>query len=556
MCLKVFVLLNLFFVVYSYKILGLFPHPGKSHVDVFLSLTKALAKKGHEITVVSHFPLKTPLPNYTDVRLGDASSPLVDILTLDNFQGKRFEKWFTISVLNDFAQHSCRMGFKSPAFQEFIRKNHTFDVIIAELFNSDCFLGLVHKFKAPLIGISSSTIMPWTSERFGNPTHPAYIPVNIMDYSDRMTFFERMENLIVGFLYDLLFNGFMRKKNEMIAREYLGEDLPPLKDVIYNTSLFLINTHFSLNFPRPLVPAIVEVGGIHLHQPQKLPRIMLEDPSSHLVGVINMDSWQGQRTEKWFIIQLLDYFAQTSCKANFESPALRDFLKTDHTFDVIIAEFFNSDCLLGIVHKFKAPLIGISSCTIMHWTNERFGNPTNPAYIPNNIMDYTDQLSFFERVENLLVGLAHQIFYTEVMARNDEKIARQYFGESLPPLKNIFYNSSLLLVNTHFSLNLPRPLVPAVIEVGGIHIDNVNKLPEDLEKWISGSPHGVIYFSLGSMIKGHTFPEEKRREFLKAFGRLPQRVLWKWENDSMQGKPDNVMIQKWMPQLDILLRAH
>lgn len=65
------------------------------------------------------------------------------------------------------------------------------------------------------------------------------------------------------------------------------------------------------------------------------------------------------------------------------------------------------------------------------------------------------------------------------------------------------------------------------------------------------SPHGVIYFSLGSMIKGHTFPEEKRQMFLKAFARLPQRVLWKWETE-MPGQPKNVMIKKWMPQFDIL----
>lgn len=58
------------------------------------------------------------------------------------------------------------------------------------------------------------------------------------------------------------------------------------------------------------------------------------------------------------------------------------------------------------------------------------------------------------------------------------------------------------------------------------------------------------------MIKGHTFPEEKRQEFLRAFARLPQRVLWKWENETMPGKPDNVMIQKWMPQLDILCKYH
>lgn len=47
-------------------------------------------------------------------------------------------------------------------------------------------------------------------------------------------------------------------------------------------------------------------------------------------------------------------------------------------------------------------------------------------------------------------------------------------------------------------------------------------------------------------------PEEKRKAFLNAFKRLPQRVLWKWENETMEGKGDNIMIAKWMPQFDIL----
>lgn len=77
---------------------------------------------------------------------------------------------------------------------------------------------------------------------------------------------------------------------------------------------------------------------------------------------------------------------------------------------------------------------------------------------------------------------------------------------------------------------------------------------QNIEKWINESSEGVIYFSLGSLIKGHTFPEDKRRAFLKAFGRSSHRVLWKWENETMAGKPDNVMIQKWMPQFDILCK--
>lgn len=47
-------------------------------------------------------------------------------------------------------------------------------------------------------------------------------------------------------------------------------------------------------------------------------------------------------------------------------------------------------------------------------------------------------------------------------------------------------------------------------------------------------------------------PTEKRQAFINAFKRLPQRVIWKWENDTMEGKTDNIFIGKWMPQFDIL----
>lgn len=47
-------------------------------------------------------------------------------------------------------------------------------------------------------------------------------------------------------------------------------------------------------------------------------------------------------------------------------------------------------------------------------------------------------------------------------------------------------------------------------------------------------------------------PEYVRDAFLKAFSKLPQRVLWKWENEVLPGKTDNVMIKKWMPQRDVL----
>jgi len=49
------------------RILGVFPYPSPSHMTVFSALTKELARRGHELVVVSPYPLAKQMANYTDV---------------------------------------------------------------------------------------------------------------------------------------------------------------------------------------------------------------------------------------------------------------------------------------------------------------------------------------------------------------------------------------------------------------------------------------------------------------------------------------------------------
>jgi UDP:flavonoid glycosyltransferase YjiC (YdhE family) len=46
--------------------------------------------------------------------------------------------------------------------------------------------------------------------------------------------------------------------------------------------------------------------------------------------------------------------------------------------------------------------------------------------------------------------------------------------------------------------------------------------------------------------------EDKRKSFLSVFSKLKQKILWKWETETMEGLPDNVKLSKWLPQQDIL----
>lgn len=57
---------------------------------------------------------------------------------------------------------------------------------------------------------------------------------------------------------------------------------------------------------------------------------------------------------------------------------------------------------------------------------------------------------------------------------------------------------------------------------------------------------------MGSNLKSAQMPQEMKKTILKAFSRLKQNVLWKFEDDTLTDLPKNVKIEKWLPQSDVL----
>lgn len=66
---------------YGANILGVFPFPTFSHTNAYIPILKELARKGHNVTMVSPYPLKEPIPNYNDIVLEN---------TLDQVMSKYF----------------------------------------------------------------------------------------------------------------------------------------------------------------------------------------------------------------------------------------------------------------------------------------------------------------------------------------------------------------------------------------------------------------------------------------------------------------------------------
>ncbi|XP_065219022.1 UDP-glycosyltransferase UGT5-like isoform X25 [Planococcus citri] len=237
----------------------------------------------------------------------------------------------------------------------------------------------------------------------------------------------------------------------------------------------------------------------------------------------------------------------TSCKP------IMDLINSTSKYDLLITESFNTDFFLLFGWLFEIPSVTFNPNSPVTLVAEFKGLPYNPSYIPHFLRGFAPRMNFLERVENFLLNLYSMYSYRKNSLQVFDRIAKRIFGPDVPPLEEVARNVSLLLLNTHFTMNPVRPMVPNVVEVAGLNIKSAKPLDnENIEKFINESKHGVVYFCMGSLLRGETFPPEKREAFLYAFSKIPQRVLWKWEGDVLPGKSDNIMISKWMPQRDIL----
>lgn len=252
--------------VSSLNILGLFPYQGKSHFYVFDPYLRELTKRGHNVTLVSHFPLNIEASNYRDISLAGTAKIFEDIMTLD----KSFVTLLKIPLfLYDAGTHNCEMMLAHKDVQNLWKSKTKFDVILVEQFNSDCSLGLAYHIGAPVVALTSHTLMPWHYNRFGVPFNPAYISPLFLDGGTKPTLYQRFERTLFEVYYRLTYKYCSQRIDEETLSNYF-ENTPPLEELAKDIKILLWYMHFSITGSRLLPPQIQEVNGYHVAKPKPL----------------------------------------------------------------------------------------------------------------------------------------------------------------------------------------------------------------------------------------------------------------------------------------------
>ncbi|KAK8747105.1 hypothetical protein OTU49_016998 [Cherax quadricarinatus] len=242
------------------------------------------------------------------------------------------------------------------------------------------------------------------------------------------------------------------------------------------------------------------------------------------------------------------------CADALGKEEVQHLLKED--FDLVFLSVFMSDCFLSIVYQLKVPLIYVSPGGLMVQLPLIIGNPRFPSYDASAVLGFQHPMTFMQRTISTLTHVAMDFFFFYFFSPRMEAECRRrgLCPDNMPSFWEISSNASLVLINGVQTIDYPaRPYVPAVIHCGGIHLRPSQPLSQDLEDWVQGAGDaGFIYFSLGSAVTPSTMPEEYRTILVQVFASLQQRVLWKWDKNTMDDLPPNVRLGKWLPQQDIL----
>ncbi|XP_007496418.2 UDP-glucuronosyltransferase 2A1 isoform X7 [Monodelphis domestica] len=175
--------------------------------------------------------------------------------------------------------------------------------------------------------------------------------------------------------------------------------------------------------------------------------------------------------------------------------------------------------------------------------------PYPPSYVPAVLSELTDKMSFSDRIRNFVSYHLQDYMFNTLWSPWDS-----YYSKILgrpTTLCETMGKAEMWLIRTYWDFEFPRPYLPNFEFVGGLHCKPAKPLPEEMEKFVQSSgDHGIVVFSLGSMVKNLT--DEKSNVIAAALAQIPQKVLWRYKGKKPATLGPNTKTYDWIPQNDLL----
>uniref|UniRef100_A0A3B5BIB0 UDP-glucuronosyltransferase n=1 Tax=Stegastes partitus TaxID=144197 RepID=A0A3B5BIB0_9TELE len=279
-----------------------FPLDGSHWINMNV-IIEELHSRGHEVTVLrppDAWYIKSDSPYYKSITMSVAGG----------FEKENFGDFVsrTLEMRRQGASFWTRMALEIDLVKEFYELHRVMLIMMEEMFADDKLMQSLRDAKYDLVltdpaigggvlvghrlGLPLVFNVRWTIQGEGHeaiaPTPLSYIPIPGSELTDKMTFTERIKNMLYYFFTRLQIWYVADSNYIPFVHRHFGPDVHYM-ELFQSADIWLMRNDFTFEWPRPTMPNVVYMSGFQCKPAKPLPK-ELEDfvQSSGEHGIIVM----------------------------------------------------------------------------------------------------------------------------------------------------------------------------------------------------------------------------------------------------------------------------
>nr|XP_017202998.1 UDP-glucuronosyltransferase 2A3 isoform X2 [Oryctolagus cuniculus] len=260
-----------------------------SHWLTIKVILEELAERGHEVTVLTHpHTLLIDHWNPSALNFEVVDVPFVKENTKKNHAAMQklplnvsplLLPWQSIIKLSDLLRgmnKSFKLFCESVIYNQTLMKKlqeTNYDVMLIDPLKP-CGELVAELLAVPFVITLKFSVGGNMERNCGKlPSPPSYVPVTMVGLPDKMTFLERVKNAMLLVFSNLWIQGGDFQIWNQFYSEALGRPTT-LCETLAKAEIWLIQTYWDFEFPRPYLPNIEFVGGLHCKPAKPLPKVL------------------------------------------------------------------------------------------------------------------------------------------------------------------------------------------------------------------------------------------------------------------------------------------
>ncbi|XP_060639768.2 UDP-glucuronosyltransferase 1A1-like isoform X1 [Anolis sagrei] len=260
-----------------------------------------LQRRGHELVVVAPeanlwmkpsgaYTMKTFAVNHTKEYLKAEFQKLGHrIFAHQPFLTKAMESFANVRNVTALFVDNCKQLLYNKELITYLEENQ-FDVVLIDPV-SPCGQILAEYLSIPSVYYLRGIPCGLDFEATQCPNPYSYVPKFFTRNTDRMTFNQRVKNVLVGSL-EFIICYLLYSPYEVLSKEFLQQDMT-ITELYSQASIWLLRYDFVFEYPRPVMPNMVFIGGINCGRKTSLTQefeAIINESGEHGIVVFSLGS--------------------------------------------------------------------------------------------------------------------------------------------------------------------------------------------------------------------------------------------------------------------------